>query len=112
MSCEEADTDIKQIIKKFNPLKPKNQTFNPYLKENTTRLHYKDWLINTVYSENHMKPINTMYGQNAELSDRSNSWYIQLPVGDTIKRTTEKEERTNTILKSKSHVSAKFTVWE
>jgi hypothetical protein len=49
------------------------QTFSPYRKENTARLHDNDRVANAfkeiiaVYYENHMKPINTLCGQNTEL---------------------------------------------
>jgi hypothetical protein len=33
--------------------------FSPNRKENTTLHHYKDQLVNAVYSENHTKHINT-----------------------------------------------------
>jgi hypothetical protein len=33
-----------------------NEEFSPYLKQNTTLHHYKDQLVNDVYSGNHTKP--------------------------------------------------------
>jgi hypothetical protein len=62
-----------QTIYSFNPLKyevnlSNNYNFNSYLSENSMGLHYKDKLIDyvmeiiAVYSENHMKPIHTLYG--------------------------------------------------
>jgi hypothetical protein len=37
-----------------------------YLTENSLHLHYKYKLANALYSENHAKPLNTLYGQNEE----------------------------------------------
>jgi hypothetical protein len=43
------------------------QESGPHRKENSTLHHYKDQLVNAVYSENHAKPINTLCGQNSEM---------------------------------------------
>jgi hypothetical protein len=34
----------------------------------------------TVYGEGRMKPINTLYGQNAEVMNVGSRWYVYIPL--------------------------------
>jgi hypothetical protein len=58
--------------------RPNNiQEFSSYRKENTTLHHYKDQLVNAVYSENHTKPMNTK----CNVNDCQSRFSIKLPRG-------------------------------
>jgi hypothetical protein len=74
--------ETKQAHILFSPLKPEIPHFNSlskylgsYLTENAVHLHYIDQLVNTIYSENDMKPINTLPVQYRHFNDKADGIY-------------------------------------